>query len=398
MVTSITTSSSRRAFTGEGFDGVVRVTSGGFYASGVLLLGGRAVLTAAHLFASDSQAASVVFETTQGTQTVLASQIRVHEQYSSNGNNDLALLWLDGSATVAAQRYDLYRQTDELLQVFTMVGYGLSGSGALGYLDTGYANQLRYKATNRFDALADELKGYMGDTMAWTPVVDSQLVADFDSGASANDALGMLMGVYNKGQGILEGLIAPGDSGGPAFINATVAGLASYVASLSQLGAHPDVDAVTNSSYGEVAAWQRMSFYQKWIDQAIRARMTDAPQTIEQVKKTVTEGNSGTALVYFLLTLSGLRTDPDLWLSVDYTTRNGTALAGQDYLAVSGTAVIYPDEDHAVIAVEVLGDVVSEPDEFFYLDVFNPVGAVFPPGQVTLTAMRTIVDNDGVWA
>jgi hypothetical protein len=29
------------------------------------------------------------------------------------------------------------------------------------------------------------------------------------------------------------------------------------------------------------------------------------------------------------------------------------------------------------------------------LDVFNPVGASFAPGQVQLTAMRTIVNDDG---
>jgi hypothetical protein len=29
------------------------------------------------------------------------------------------------------------------------------------------------------------------------------------------------------------------------------------------------------------------------------------------------------------------------------------------------------------------------------LDVFNPVGANFAPGQVQLTAMRTIVNDDG---
>lgn len=398
MVIYTTSSNSRRALVGEGFDGVVRVSSGGYYATGFLLLGGRAVLTAAHLVETNSATASVEFETAQGFQTVGVSQILMHEQYSVDGNNDMALLWLDASAPVAAQRYELYRQANEVNQVFTMVGYGVSGTGTSGYVSSDSGSYLRLKASNRFDALADELKYFMGSNMAWTPADGTQLVADFDNGTRGNDALGLLMGIHDTGQGILEGVIAPGDSGGPAFINGQVAGLASYVASLSKLGAHPDVDSVTNSSFGEVAAWQRMSVYQQWIDQAIRARMMNAPSKPEQVQKTVVEGHSGTVLVYFLLTLNGLRTDPNLWLSVDFATRDGTALAGQDYLSVSGTATLYPDEDHAVIPVEVMGDGVPEPSEYFYLDVFNPVGANFEAGAVKLTAVRFISDDDGWWS
>ena len=34
-------------------------------------------------------------------------------------------------------------------------------------------------------------------------------------------------------------------------------------------------------------------------------------------------------------------------------------------------------------------------DETFYLDVFNPVNAGFGDGKVQLTAVRTIVNDDG---
>ena len=54
-------------------------------------------------------------------------------------------------------------------------------------------------------------------------------------------------------------------------------------------------------------------------------------------------------------------------------------------------------EVQAVIAVEVMGDAMPEADEVFYLDVTNPVGGSFGPGVVTLTAMRTIVNDDGGW-
>jgi len=61
--------------------------------------------------------------------------------------------------------------------------------------------------------------------------------------------------------------------------------------------------------------------------------------------------------------------------------------------------VLYPNENQAVIPVEIIGDTSAEPNETFYLDVTNPVGGSFGDAVVKLTAMRTIVNDDGgVWA
>jgi hypothetical protein len=155
------------------------------------------------------------------------------------------------------------------------------------------------------------------------------------------------------------------------------------------------VDALANSSYGEIAAWQRVSAYQQWIDQSQRAQYSNAPTQASDVKKTVVEGTSGISYAYFLLQFSGVRSDPNQWLSVDYTTRNGTATAGQDYVAVNGKLVLYPNENQAVIPVEIIGDTTPEPDETFYLDLTNPIGGSFGAGVVMLTAMRTIANDDG---
>ena len=84
-------------------------------------------------------------------------------------------------------------------------------------------------------------------------------------------------------------------------------------------------------------------------------------------------------------------------VSVDYTTRDGTAKAGEDYLPVSGTLNIYANETYDLIPVEVIGDTKAEPDETFYLDVTNPVGGSFGAGVVKLTAVRLIVNDDGAW-
>jgi len=157
---------------------------------------------------------------------------------------------------------------------------------------------------------------------------------------------------------------------------------------------HPDIDNKLDSSFGEIASWQRVSAYQQVIDQAVRANYPDAPTRPEDVKQTVVEGNSGTTNAYFLLQFTGMRSDPNQLLSVDYATRDGTAKAGQDYIAVHGTLVIYPNENQAVIAVEIIGDKIPEPDETFYLDVTHPVGGSFGEGVIMLTGMRTIVNDD----
>jgi len=393
--TAYFTDSRYRTYPGDGYDGVVRVSFGGFYGTGTLLFDGRAILTAAHLFEGRTGSASVTFETGSGTQTLSTTKILQHPGHDVESNNDLAIAWLSATAPVAADRYDIYRGSDEVGQVFALSGYGRTGTGSTGATSTDTSSLIRLKAANLFDADAATLKAYLGSIMGWTPLAGTQLIADFDNGTSTNDALGQLMYRYDAGRGLDEGLIAQGDSGGPAFIQNKVAGVASYTASLSRGGIDPDIDSITNSSFGEIAAWQRVSAYQQWIDQSLRANYSSAPTKPEEVKKEVVEGNSGTSYAYFLLQFTGVRSDPNEILSVDYVTRDGTALAGSDYLAVSGTLNLYPDENQAVIPVEINGDSTPEPSEYFYLDVFNPLGGSFGEGVVKLTAVRAILDDDG---
>ena len=404
MVTTVTpyTDPRNRANPGEGYDGVVRVAVGGFFGTGALLYDGRAVLTAAHLFAnSTAGSASVYFETTAGSQTLSASHATVLSSYDAvQTNNDLALVWLAGSAPLAANRYSLYRSSDELGQSLTIVGYGLPGTGNTGTQALPSGNPLRLKASNQFDADAATLKSALGSVMAWTPTAGTQLVADFDNGSASQDALGRLINRPGTGLGQSEGLIAPGDSGGSAFLNGQIAGVASYTASLSQGNVHPDIDNVSNRSFGELGFWQRVSYYQQWVDQSLRANYPNAPTQAAQVQKSVVEGASGSSTyAYFLVQLTGVRNNSGQRASVDFATRDGSATSGKDYVGVSGTLVIYANENQAVIPVEIIGDDTPEPDETFYLDVFNPVGGSFGNGVVKLTAMRTIVNDDGgLWS
>lgn len=404
MVTTVTsyTDSRNHAYAGEGYDGVVKLSVAGHYGTGVLLYDGKAILTAAHLFstnATNATAANIQFETLTGTQTIAASRISVMPSYdATQGNDDLALVWLTGSAPLAANRYNLYRSSDEIGQTLTMVGYGIPGTGASGNLTSYAAPPVRLKASNQFDADIGTLKNALGSIMAWSPNAGTQLIADFDNGNTAQDALGHLINVAGTGLGQDEGLTSAGDSGGPAFLNGQIAGITSYTTRLSNGSKHPDIDSAANNSFGEIASWQRVSHYQQWIDQSLRAQYTNAPTKPSEVQKAVPEGNNSMTYAYFLLQFNGMRSDPSQTLSVNYATRDGTAQAGSDYIAASGKLMLYPGENQAVIPVEIVGDTSSEPNETFYLDVTNPDGGNFGEGVVKLTAMRTIVNDDGgIW-
>ncbi|WJJ92891.1 trypsin-like serine protease [Neopusillimonas aromaticivorans] len=382
-----------RTTPGDGYDGVVRISVNNYYATGSLLYDGRAILTAGHLFDPKASSAIIRFETAQGIQTYTSTQILRHPGYDQDSNNDLAIVWLPTTAPISADRYELYRNNDEISKAFVFAGYGRTGTGNLGTTDT--QNLSRLKAANQFDADAATLKSDLGASIAWTPKAGTQLIADFDNGNPYNDAFGRLIARDDLGLRLNEGLIAQGDSGGPAFLDGYLAGVASYTASLSKNGIHPDIDSTGNSSFGELAAWQRVSAYQQWIDQNLRAHYPDAPTTPEEVVREVVENNTGTSYAYFLLQFTGVRSDPNEILSIDYSTRNGTAEANEDYIAVNGTLNLYPNENKAVIPVEIIGDTQPEADEYFYLDVFNPVGGSFGEGVVKLSAVRTILDDDG---
>ena len=83
------------------------------------------------------------------------------------------------------------------------------------------------------------------------------------------------------------------------------------------------------------------------------------------------EGDSGTQELIIAVTVNPPAPDP---ISVDYATRDVTALAGSDYDAASGTLTFTPGETLLTVAVPVHGDTSIEADEFLDLDLSNLVG------------------------
>jgi len=102
------------------------------------------------------------------------------------------------------------------------------------------------------------------------------------------------------------------------------------------------------------------------------------------------EGNSGTTTFSFPITLSIAPVTP---VSVAYATADGTATAGSDYTALSGTVAFAPGETSKTVAVLVAGDTVVEPDETFGLTLTSPINATIADGAATGT-----ITNDDVAA
>ncbi len=87
---------------------------------------------------------------------------------------------------------------------------------------------------------------------------------------------------------------------------------------------------------------------------------------------TVTEGSSGTRNAVFTATLSAAASGV---VSVAYQTADGTAQAGSDYQAASGTLEFAAGETSRTITVAVLGDTDYESDETLYVDLSQASGA-----------------------
>lgn len=178
--------------------------------------------------------------------TYTVDKIIVHPQYHpeesrpilEQQDHDIALLKLS-TAVKDVQFTDTYTQEDEAGQTVWFVGEGMTGNGKDGI--TGGSDGL-YRAQNQIEKTDEK----------W-------LHFDFDS--PSNNPL------------LLEGVSAPGDSGGPAFIQ-TPDGLQIAGVSSHQL----DNSAGEANVYGVTEKYTRISTYLPWITKTMH-------QSDEQLEK-----------------------------------------------------------------------------------------------------------------
>jgi hypothetical protein len=109
--------------------------------------------------------------------------------------------------------------------------------------------------------------------------------------------------------------------------------------------------------------------------------------TASIVNVTANEGNAGNTPFTFNVTLSAPSGSP---VTIDYATANGSAIAGTDYVATSGTLTFPVGVTSQPITVNVFGDTLVEPNRTFFVNLSNATGATI----VTAQATGTIVDDD----
>lgn len=129
---------------------------------------------------------------------------------------------------------------------------------------------------------------------------------------------------------------------------------------------------------GTAAATRIASFAVPKAAAAARLSIADA---------SVVEGNSGMTTLSFPVTLSAASRSA---VVVTYATADGTATAGSDFTAATGTLTFKPGETSKAIAVSVIGDTTVEQDEMFGVTLENASGATIAVG----TATGTIKNDD----
>jgi len=199
--------------------------------SSAVLIAEQWVLTAAHSFDENEGHSREQY----GQLTIMGQQydidtVYLHPDYLLEGDtikNDLALLKLVESVHIITPTPP-YENSDEVGKVMKLAGYGHIGNGVDGVTD---------------ECFPCELHG-----------VDNYIFNAND------DLLGIKFDNPNTGESLpLEGVSAPGDSGGPLFID-TENG--RFVAGISSHG---------GTFYGELEGFTRVSTHLDWIKEIMGA-------------------------------------------------------------------------------------------------------------------------------
>ena len=115
-----------------------------------------------------------------------------------------------------------------------------------------------------------------------------------------------------------------------------------------------------------------------------------APRSLSIVNSVAQpEGNSGVSNMPFTVTLAPVSGLP---VTVSYATADGTATAGSDYAATSGTLTFMPGTTTQTINVPILGDTLHEADETFTVTLGSATNATVVAANAVSTG--TILNDD----
>lgn len=220
------------------------------FGSGTLIADGRWVLTAAHVVDFLSAPGDLFFRL--GDSVYQAEAFYIHSRWNGDIMNggDIALVRLTqqvGGVTPAL----LYQATNSLVaQTGYSVGFGANGNGQDGYTDFDNTRRAMENIIDVYGSVIDSLPDDVFLSDFDSPDSDTNTLSDFGSSAEPLN---------------LEGMGAPGDSGGAVFVQIDgvwyLAGVHSFLADANA----GEVDA----RYGDVLGSVRVDYYADWINATV---------------------------------------------------------------------------------------------------------------------------------
>jgi len=238
------------------FAAVGKVFAGSSAGSGTVIANGWWVLTAAHVVYG-APPGSISFQI--GAATYYAQNVYIHPSYPGPGplpRADIALIELNAPVSGVTPAL-IYTGTLEVGKQGHSVGFGLTGTGTTGFISNTYGTKRAMRN------IIDLIVRHDG-------VIDPNgtiLLSDFDSPGGTNNSLGPWGSSATPLD--LEGMGAPGDSGGPVFIQVGstwyIAGVHSFLLDLGP----PAGNNVADGRYGDILGSTRVSSYAAWIDSVV---------------------------------------------------------------------------------------------------------------------------------
>jgi secreted trypsin-like serine protease len=321
--------------------GIVGDNTGGFCTG--TLIAPQFVLTAGHCAVGIPNTAG---RFQLGSASYATSQVIVHPNYNdaaigSDNANDIAIYKLASPVSNIAPS-PIYRGTPQVGELLTIVGFGAGGRG-----DTGHDGSFGTKrvGTTTIDQVTPKL-------IHW----------NFDNNNESNTA--------------------PGDSGGPAFLDV---GGVFYVAGVTSGGDKSD------AGIGDHSFDTRVDAFQAWIDSivtpsntpVVSIRATDAQAAETLASQAANRG-------VFTVSRTG-STDNALTLNL---TIGGTATNGTDYASIPASVTIPAGAAQTTIIVSPMDDLVTEGNETAVVTVRAGSGFTIDPASGSATVR--IADNEAV--
>jgi hypothetical protein len=308
---------------GSIFVGFASLPPGWGYLCTASVIGPHHILTAAHCVREpDDTVTEILFVLSAGLESpeiIPGVSFAVHPWYDifspfygAFAHGDIAVIELEYDVSMDTERYELYTGFDEFGKETRHYGHGMFGTGnkgATGDTDFFYART----GLNTYEQ-------YMGNLLG--DGIPDQLLHDFDSGGRKHNAMewwftslwrytpenednpawaqdGQLVtykdGSYPdfKGYGKLEVGVAPGDSGGPGFIDGKIAGVHSFGFTHYCRGVANGTDFTCglDSSYGEMSGDTRVAVYADWVMDVVDGSIPPTSVPEEEPVSSVAAGN-----------------------------------------------------------------------------------------------------------